>query len=172
MKTVYFTAIALLFISLCVSADTIYKKVNQDGSVAYSDQPFAGAQAINVTISKQTQLPTTHSLSNRHTTKSAHNALPAYAIGITSPLNGQTVRNNNGELTIMVQTTPQFDDNYLIQIFINNTPHSEPSQLTVFKLKNIDRGEIKIKVQLLTIDGNILATSPETLVYLHRATVN
>lgn len=163
--------IVLIFIALLgsVTAGTLYKKVNKDGSVEYSDQPFTGAKPVEFTINNQTQLPPLRRQqdSGRHTNSQATD----YAISIQSPSPQQSIRSNSGDLTIMVQTTPALTRGLLVQLFINNAPHGKPSQHTVFKVKNIDRGEVKIKAQLITSYGNVLASSPEAIVYLHRATV-
>ena len=162
-----FTGLMLIVVSLFATAGTIYKKVNQDGSVSYSDQPFPGSQIVEVTVRQQTQLPTVRSSIRSSSNKPV---LTDYAISIQSPISEQTIRNNSGDLTIMVQTTPAANPKLRVQILVNNTPYLKPSQGTVFKLKNIDRGELKIKAQLLSTSGQVLATSSETLVYLHRAT--
>ena len=151
------------------NAKTVYKKTNTDGSVQYSDLPFPDAIAITIKQSNQTTLPAVNFKPN---TTSANNVTKAnYQLQISSPENGATIRNNNGDFTIMVQTTTSLSPSINFQLFLNNTPYGEPSQETVFKLKNIDSGEIKIKVQLQDNSGNLLAASPETVIYLHRASI-
>ncbi|NRA71787.1 MAG: hypothetical protein HRU24_12250, partial [Gammaproteobacteria bacterium] len=139
------------------NANTVYKKINQDGSVQYSDLPFPGAIAITIKQSNQTTLPAVHF---KPDTSSANNVTKAnYQLKISSPESGATIRNNSGDFTIMVQTTASLSPSINFQLFLNNTPYGEASEDTVFKLKNIDRGEIKIKVQLQDNNGNLLATS-------------
>ena len=152
-------------------AGTIYKKVNKDGSTEYSDQPFNGAKPVEITISNPTQLPSLPPQQHSNTPPESPAIQTDYTISIQSPASQQSIRSNNGDLTIMVQTTPELTAKLKIQLFINNVPYGEPSQQTVFNVKNIDRGEVKIKAQLLTSLGNVLATSSEAIVYLHRATV-
>jgi len=158
----------------CAFAATVYKKTNSDGSISYADLPFTGAVAAEVKLKNVTPLPalTTAPNASAPVSSSLQSAVTQnHAITIATPQHQQTVRANDGRLTVMVQTTAPPSNKITIQLFINNSPYGQPSQNTVFEVKNIDRGEVRIKAQLLNKLGNILATSPETVVYLHRATV-
>ena len=171
MKTVILTIFTMLFISLLISVDatTVYKKVNKDGTVVYSDQPFAGAQQIEMKASSQTQLPAVAISPLFKLNKKRTEAKSNFNIVIAMPLPQQAIRSNNGELTIVVQTMPQLSSKYKVQLLINNVAYGEPLQQTVFTVKNINRGEVLIKAHLVTTNGNILAATSETIVYLHRA---
>lgn len=150
-------------------AQTVYKKVNKDGSVQYSDLPFPGAETITIKKSTQTTLP---SVNFKPKFSQPELAKINHSVQIISPQNGETIRNNSGNFTIMVQTTAMLSSDLKLQLFLNNIPFGEPSEDIVFKVKNVDRGEIKIKYQLQDSYGNILATSPMTVVFLHRARIS
>ena len=161
-----------LLLSQSLNADTVYKKVNQDGSVEYSDQPFAGASELKLEQHKgQSTLPayTPSQLSSSSLSKKKTNNV--VNIEVLSPKHGDTIRNNEGNLTIMVQKFGKNKNTYKTQILINDSPIGNLTQATVIKLKNLDRGEIKIKAQLISRSGKILATSTESVVYLHRMSV-
>jgi len=153
-------------------AGTVYKKVNKDGSVEYSDVPFTGASEVKLKdIDQQNTLPAFKrppSLTNKPTRKSSA-AKPD--VHIVSPLNGDTLRDNEGNITIVVQKEGKEKKKYKTQILINGAPVGKPTQASVISIKNISRGEIKIKAQLLSRTGKILATTPETVVYMHRVSV-
>lgn len=171
------TSVLILLTMLLATAlaGTLYKKTNADGSVEYSDKPFAGATAVETQQSNQASLPALPRPDNQ--TESRQDPLPDstlsqdYAISIQSPVSQQSIRSNNGDLTIMVQTTPKLTPALKVQLLINNSPYGQPSQDTVFKLKNLDRGQVKIKAQLIDNNGNVLATSSEAIVYLLRVAV-
>ncbi|NRA83533.1 MAG: hypothetical protein HRU22_07130 [Gammaproteobacteria bacterium] len=171
MKTATLTMITMFFVSLLINleAGTVYKKINKDGSVAYSDQPFTGAQQIEMKASSQTQLPAVAISPLFKLNKKRTEAKSNFNIVIASPQPQQAIRSNNGELTIVVQTTPQLSSKYKVQLLVNNFAYGEPRQQTVFTVKNINRGEVLIKAHLVTKNGNILASTSETIVYLHRA---
>lgn len=160
----------VLALSLPVSAFTVYKKVNKDGSVSYSDKAYPGSIKIQLppinTQDPQVKQPVIES------TITKSNEKVSASIDIITPSNGDTVRNNAGNLTIMVQKRLSDKKQYLTQLLINDKPYLKPFKGTVFKMKNVDPGIINIKAQLQNRSGNVLATSSETVVYMHRATVN
>ncbi len=176
MRKIIVISIALLCLLhvLALQAGTIYKKVNKNGSVEYSDKPFPGAKKIILKdINSQTTLPqytppkSTTGDSKKRDKQRDKNA----NISITSPVHGDTIRNNEGNFTVLVQKQGKKAKRYKTQILINGTPQGEPTQASVIKLKNIDRGELKIKAQLISSSGKILATTKETVVYLHRVSI-
>ncbi|MDP2561041.1 hypothetical protein [Psychrobium sp. 1_MG-2023] len=169
--------ILMIAITYGSQAGVVYKKVMPDGSVKYSDKPFLGSKPVLIkdrstrNNKKQTvsrSLSTSKSLiDDKEKTKSKVRP----AITINSPAHGDTIRDNNGNFTIVVQPTIDKKAQYKIQLFLNNKPHGKPSQSTVYNIKNHDRGEVKIKAQLQSSSGQILATSKEAIIYLHRVSV-
>lgn len=162
---------SLLLSSIAVSATTVYKKINEDGSVEYSDKPFPGAKPLKLkNISDQTTLPVPTPPSKLSPATPNKAAKVTYDIAITSPAQGATIRNNQGNFTVLVQKKGEARKRYKSRVFVNGVPVGSASQDAVFNIKNADRGELKIKAQLLSSSGKVLATSNETVVYLHRAT--
>lgn len=151
-----------------VLAFTVYKKVNKDGTVIYSDKPFPGAKKVNLPPinTRKTQPLPTPVISEKPPEKEAA------SIEILSPTNGDSIRSNGGELTITIGTTYSTGNRYKIQLLINDKPHDVPTQTNIFTLKELDRGIIKIKAQLQGPRGKVLATSSETVVYMHKASIN
>ncbi|MCG7533013.1 DUF4124 domain-containing protein [Psychrobium sp. MM17-31] len=164
----YLIAIILLSLTLTVSAFTVYKKVNKDGTVTYSDKPFPGA--------KKAKLPPINTRATQPIPKPIEVEKPekkAVAnITVLSPTNGDSIRSNAGELNIRIGATHDAVDDYLIQLLINEKPYGKPTKNTTFALKELDRGIIKIKALLQTRRGKVLAASDETVVYMHKASIN
>lgn len=161
----------LLFVISCLNpawAFTVYKKVNKDGTVVYSDKPFPGA--------KKAKLPPINTRATQPIPKPIEAEKPqkkeVASIVILSPTNGDSIRSNGGELTIRVEATHKPDKDYVIQLMLNDKPHGKATKNGEFKLKELDRGIIKIKALLQTRRGKVLATSDETVVYMHKASIN
>lgn len=161
--------ICYVMISSQTSAFTVYKKVNKDGTVVYSDKPFPGAKKANLPPinTRKTQPLPTPIVADKPPQKEK-----AATITILSPTNGDSIRSNSGELTVTVGTSLSADSRYKIQLLINDKPHGLPAQTNTFALKELDRGIIKIKAQLQGRRGKVLATSSETVVYMHKASIN
>lgn len=166
------TVISCMFCAMLLQAATVYKKVNKDGSVEYSDKPFSGAKKVVLKdMDSQSTLPR-YTPPRSTSTKSKNTPRNQDAkISITSPINGDTIRNNEGNITVLVQKQGKKSKSYKTQILVNGTAVGKPTQASVISLKNIDRGELKIKAQLISSSGKILASTKETVVYLHRVSV-
>ncbi|MGB1298693.1 MAG: DUF4124 domain-containing protein [Psychrobium sp.] len=164
----YLIVIILLSLALTASAFTVYKKVNKDGTVTYSDKPFPGA--------KKAKLPPINTRATQPISKPIEAEKPkkreVASIVILSPTNGDSIRSNGGELTIRVEATHKPDKDYVVQLMLNDKPHGKATKNTEFKLKELDRGIIKIKALLQTRRGKVLAVSDETVVYMHKASIN
>jgi len=166
----FLITLLIVIVVFPVDAYTVYKKVNENGKIEYSDKPFPGAFEVKLPpVNSQDAPPLLPPIESSPTPESL-TVKPE--INIVSPNNGDSIRSNPGELTIMVQTTVPDDQQYFSQLIINNKPYLKPFEGTVLQLKNLDRGIINIKVQLQSSVGNVLATSKEIVVYMHKATIN
>ena len=168
MTNIRYTLAALVCCSLvgAVSAQTIYKVVNKDGTVTYTDRPVEGAQAIDVKTQNLVSMPSAVKAPAKPVRKTTQKPLPAFELSMVTPTDGQTIRNNNGTLQVAGNLTPA--GNGAFQLFMDETlVDTQPAP--VFSLQNVDRGEHKLQIKFLHNSGKVLATTPVHTVYLHRA---
>jgi len=173
-KSVLSLYFILLISCACqLGAETVYKRVNKDGSIEYADKPFKNAKLLKLKdISQQSKLPTLIAAKPQADITGSDRKTQTARINILSPTHGETIRNNQGNITVMVQSHADQQTKTRTQILVNNILVSEKTQASVIQLKNMQRGELKIKAQLISSSGKILATSNETVIYLHKASVN
>lgn len=93
-----------------------------------------------------------------------------YKITIITPEHQATLRSNIGEVLIIAQVSPSLPENAKIQLLLNNKPQGELVHNQLL-LHNLDRGEHRIQLALFTQNGKLIATSPATIFYLHRASI-
>jgi len=175
MRTSILSLYFIIFVSYAcqLAAETVYKRINKDGSIQYADKPFKGAKPLQLKdISQQSRLPAYKPPQPQSDVKKTITTDSNAHINILSPSHGETIRNNQGNITVMVQSHASALTKTRTQVLVNNILVSRPTQASVIQLKNIQRGELKIKAQLISSSGKILATSTETVVYLHRASVS
>ncbi len=158
-----------MMLCLCVNAlatTKIYKVVKADGSIVYTDKPPANAQEYKLEVKPNIIATPTHK--NSATTIPASNSAPSpdYSVTITSPANEATVRNNAGTVTISVNVSPEVKGLY--RLIVNGEPTAQQAS-PVFELQELNRGEYKIKIELLDQSGKLLASSPLSTFYLHKA---
>jgi hypothetical protein len=95
-----------------------------------------------------------------------------YKISISQPQNHDTIRDNTGSVYITGRVMPVFKQGQKVRLLLDNAPYEQPSERAIFSLRNIDRGEHQIKLELLDDKGKVIASSEQVTFYMHRARVN
>lgn len=167
MKNARQLSLLFLIIIAPLCANTIYKTVKADGTVVYSDVPSPNSIAVsmvhdnNVAIPKLADVPATKQASNQ-----AVKPIKQYQIKVLAPGPQATIRNNNGELNIHFEISPEFIGEVYLLLDNQRVKTKGKTQIT---LKNVERGEHKIEVQLRDNSGKIFASSGQQTFYLHKA---
>ncbi|WP_298440770.1 DUF4124 domain-containing protein [uncultured Ferrimonas sp.] len=154
----------LLLLALPASAE-IYKWVDANGKVHYSDKPVSGAEAVVPKESSTVSLP-------------ARNHPPApprqdpirqpYQIDFSAPSDNATVRNNSGQLALTIALEPELARQHKVQLLLDGKPVRTLGSGGSFALDNLDRGEHQLQAQVIDKNGKVLASSPSRTVFLHR----
>ncbi|WP_440874784.1 DUF4124 domain-containing protein [Thalassotalea sp. PLHSN55] len=160
----------ILSISLPSLATTakIYVWRNEQGVLVFSDSPKPGAEESEEVSVK----PGNVVKSNVDT--SILDITPKeieekYQVEITQPEDHSTIRDNTGSVHVTGRIKPVFKRGLKIQLLLDDAPYGKPQTHSMFALRNIDRGEHKIKMQLTNSKGKVIASSQEVTFYMHRA---
>ena len=165
--------ILIVFISvLCAKVDAgstkIYVWRNADGVLVYSDSPKPGAEEVNVN---------SPNISNSSVDTSILDITPKtiendYQVEITQPEDSATIRDNTGSVYVSGRIKPIFKKGLTIALVLDGKPYLKPQSNSMFILRDIERGEHQIKMDLLDEKGKIIASSTSITFYMHRASVN
>jgi hypothetical protein len=98
--------------------------------------------------------------------------LEEYEIVINTPKNNATIRDNTGSIYISGGIKPRFKTGLEVQLLLDGKPHNKPQTHSIFSLRDINRGEHKIKMLLLDEKGKVIASSTLVTFYMHRASTN
>jgi hypothetical protein len=168
MKVYYY--LLLLLLGSAIQAGELYKVINEDGSITYTDVPKPGAKPLNLTPKNTAVMP---SLAGKNKTaqisgqqKKQEKRLPNFSMRIISPAAKQTIRNNLGQVSVHGEITPSSAGQF--QLYLDNVL-IETKTTPSFELENVDRGEHSIQIKFLHNSGKILASTPEQVFYLHKA---
>ncbi|MFV0596212.1 DUF4124 domain-containing protein [Shewanella sp.] len=163
------TLICLLLLSLLAQA-TVYKWVDKDGKVHYSDEPHPNAEVVELKEKtlNQIALPPVNNDSN----DSQVIQQIQYQVIITSPVEEETVRDNNGDFQVTATVTPEIKSQYLMALKLDGQMVGQPQVGGIFQLTNIDRGEHTIVVDAMTQNGKVFASSSPRKIFLHQAAMN
>ena len=162
----------------------IYKTVDSNGNVAYTDVPPKKDEAGESLILKQGNIynapeaevtPPTVKLSPEGPLPLDEPGLTAalyqYSqLSITWPTHDLDIRENAGNVTVSVAADPYFDpaSGHQIQVLIDGTVYPGVVSGTDVALKNLDRGTHSLQAQIIDGAGQILIASTPITFHLKR----
>lgn len=162
-----------LLVTTVTNSAQLYKIVNDDGSVTYTDTYQPNAQEVNLTSTNSAVMPSisaSSTASNRQ--KKVLKEFPEYKLTFISPVDKQTIRNNSGNMTISASlnsasnltATPSGKFQLIIDGMLKQ---SKP--VPIFTVQNLDRGEHSVQIKLIHQTGKILASTETRVFYLKQA---
>ena len=158
--------IGLLLVSLFAQA-AVYKWVDKDGKVHYSDEPQTNSQVVELKENTQNQIKI-NTPPDLTTPKAAEEEGPRYQLTIISPDEEATVRDNNGDFEVVVSSEPELASRHYFELLLDGTVYGKAQSTPIFLLKGVDRGEHTLVVQAVAQNGKVLASSPTRTLFLHR----
>lgn len=170
MRPLWLLLLLQVFIFTAATAMAQEKKIyvsrDANGVLIFSDTPAPGAEEVSFTVRPNLMEATEVRFPEKKATPPE-----TYKVEITQPENQGTVRDNTGSVYISGRITPRFQRGFRVRLLLNGVPQGAPQGSTVFVLRDIDRGEHSIQLELLDQNGKLIATSPATTFYLHRASL-
>jgi hypothetical protein len=158
-----------LCLSSLVSAQTVYRSVDKDGNPVFSDTPTEGAEEIilkEVPTIKSTSVPITSQPEKSQDTK----IITYTALKVTSPSNDEVIRENSGDVNIVVELQPDLMEGHKLTLYLDSKEYSD-STSPVFNLTNVDRGTHQLRVAVRDANGKILLSSTSITFHLQRSSV-
>jgi hypothetical protein len=155
-------------------ADAVYRTVDAQGNVIFTDTPPAdGSAADRIDIQRTNTVqapPPTPPAEPKNPVQET--AAPAYEISITAPANETSIPMGPGNFSVSVSVQPALETYDGLQLFMDGTPWGSPQLDTLWDLTNVFRGQHDITVAVVNKDGETLAMSPPVRVFVHRPSVN
>ncbi|OLO04515.1 DUF4124 domain-containing protein [Salinicola socius] len=162
-----------LSFAMPVMAASVYRHVDADGKVVYSDEPKAGQR---IDLKPITVVDPVEIESGTYPPKPAAAPTPAIEydrFAITSPANGQTLptgQAGNVQVKLAIEPALQRDDR--VQLRVDGKISQSPMHTSVFALSQLDRGEHQLQAELLDAQGRVRLSTPTVTLYVQRASVN
>jgi archaellum component FlaG (FlaF/FlaG flagellin family) len=156
MKIVIFL-ISVLFLN-CLSAETVYKTMDEEGNVIFTDQPSDEAEEIKIQKLETIKNPNTPKYTSRPTQEEQESDSNYYeSFTVTSPENGAGIRSNAGNVSISLAINPTLKRGHRIVILMDG---KEVGTGLSASLQNVDRGTHSISAKVVDSNGkNIISTS-------------
>lgn len=171
MRTLLFTLISLAC-SLALAA-TVYKWVDENGVVHYSDQPHPNAQKVQLKAAQTYKDPSPRGAFAPAAAPSAPaNAAPVYrGCAIAQPPDNQDFSNINA-LSVIVQTDPPLRPGDQIFLTLDGQALNEGRPTgTQFNLSPVDRGTHTLQAAVRDGDGALTCQTPVVTFNVHQPSI-
>jgi Domain of unknown function (DUF4124) len=175
MRILLFTLISLA--SSLVLAATVYKWVDENGTVHYSDQPHPNAQKVQVeaaqTYPAKASAATVAAAATAAGGQSGNDASDdAYrGCAIISPQDGATFSNID-DLGVSVRTDPGLRRGHQIFILMDGTAVNGGNPTgSQFSISPVDRGTHTLQAVVRDGSGNLMCQTPGVTVDVHQNSI-
>ncbi len=170
--------LSLILTSTCPTTvfAEMYKWIDEDGNISYSDQPpYKGAQTLTpptISTTPAVKTPPKTASQKEKENEENKNATKYSYFKITSPENDATIRDNNGNFSISMNSKPALDTaaGHYISILIDGKAVKKQSS-TSASFSNIDRGTHKISAQIKNRNNTVVRSANTITIHLHRQVV-
>ncbi|MDH5484764.1 MAG: DUF4124 domain-containing protein [Gammaproteobacteria bacterium] len=161
----------LLLITVSFAAHAgIYKWVDENGEVIYSDKPRTDNMKEHVPPALQVT-PAIKPKPKAEKPLEEQPAVTAYTdFTITSPANDETIRNTAGNFSVKLALKPALDTKagHYINLQIDGKTRVAKTSKLAINLKFIDRGSHAISAEIRSAKGKLLKTSNSVTIHMHR----
>ena len=151
----------------------VYKSVDAEGNVVYTDEP--GADAKPVDLPPLSTVPAPKYDPDLLKSITSDDKAEAYkSITIVSPIADETLRDNTGAVSVSVSSEPVLNKaaGHRFKYYLDGKAPDEPTASDRTSFINVDRGAHDVAVAVVDVSGKELIKSNSVRFYLHRQSVN
>lgn len=165
----------ITFLTINPSYAEIYKWIDNQGVVHFSDEPHPGAETVTLPPMPTSSPPASTTQSTDKTVTGATATTDGdheyKSVEISQPKNDSTLRNNQGYVSIIVNIEPDLQTGDKLQLLFDGRALGKAQTGKVFTLNNVNRGAHTLVAQIIDADGDVLNTSEQVTFYMQRPRV-
>jgi hypothetical protein len=157
---------------LCFSANAeIYKWVDENGKIHYSDKEVTGAEQVK--LPKTITIPATATGSNSDSSDQDEDGKAPYytKMAIIKPEMNETIRNRGGGLDIVIDLTPELRGEDTISLYMDGNTALKNQTQTSISLPNIERGSHTLRASVFNKEGDLLISSKSIIFHIRKEVV-
>lgn len=163
-------AVLLLTGSAVVAAERVYRWIDADGTVHFSDQAVPGAERLEVEPAPTVDLePVPRSTSRSAERPRATPAPVDYRLSIANLSDEEVVWNDARELPVELSVRPPLatERGHRLVVYLDGIARETLTEDTRVRLQDVDRGSHRVWAEIVDGDGRRLAASKRLTIY-HR----
>ncbi len=159
----------IVFLATCsvASAAEVYRWVDENGQVYYSDRPHEGAEQITLPQAQTFSTPAAQPVRRRVTVNTDEisgksdqkdKADTYKSVKIVSPSSGEVVWNNGGLMTVSVSTQPALRRGHTLMLYLDDRMvESLVGNRRTVDLTEVFRGEHTLRTEIRNAAGDLVA---------------
>jgi hypothetical protein len=155
-------------------AAQVYRWVDENGVVHYSDVPREGAEQIEL------QQPTTFSAPEISTPSATEDegiqeeGFSGYAsFDIKNPSAEETIWNTAGQVTVALDLQPRLRTGHTVRLYLDgNWLEEQPDRQTTFPLTELARGSHNVRADVRNENGVVQTQTGNVVFYVQQTSVN
>ena len=162
----------LCLVSLTASAQ-IYKSVDENGVVTFSDVPPAASSGETSTVVKPNVTNSMPGLSPKGPSPEAatNDKSAARSVSIASPLNNATIPMGAGIFDVTAELGAPLAEDELLALYLDDELVNSPQASAVWTLTYVIRGPHTLQVRRLSSAGKMLGESEKITVFVLRPSI-
>ncbi len=137
----------------------VYKTVDEDGNIIFTDRPSTNSEEIKLKELKTTETVKPSSTSSSSTSRGKKTEDFSYKkLSVSNPADGSSIRSNSGNVSISVNSVPSLRSGHRILITMDGKELSKGTSKSV-SLTNVDRGTHTITVSIVDSSSNTIISA-------------
>jgi len=149
--------LSLVLLVPTLVAGQVYRWVDPDGTIHYSDRPVTGADTLGVPVRK----------APHQEMRAPGQAFPGpYAqFEIITPADNETIRDPEGNVQVGLVLEPALMDGHRLQILTDGAPATGEAPGTQLRISGLPLGTHQIQAKVINAEGAPIASS--SIVHFH-----
>ncbi|MEM7027243.1 MAG: DUF4124 domain-containing protein [Pseudomonadota bacterium] len=168
-NTMKLTILILSMFSIPAFAETVYKTVDEDGNVIFTDQPSAQAERIELQELQTIENPNPGNFRPPDKQSSSNEPSSFYqAFSIIEPAADEGYRANSGNVSIKLSLEPGLRPGHKVVIKMDGKEIASGASLST-SVSNVDRGTHTISATVVNRSGETLMSATSSFSVLRAA---
>lgn len=163
--------VGLLALSAAPVTAEIYRQVDAQGNVTYSDEPSTGAEAVEVRPVTTITLPKLEDVVTPRDTPPPQPERESYQrLRFDAPSNNDTFHSGSGDVEFRVSSAPALKQGHKFEITLDGQPVGQSHSGSVM-VRNVYRGTHTAQVHIVDENGMRVKTGDSITFTVHRPSV-
>lgn len=158
--------------AVVAQAEEVWRWVDENGVVHYSDRPRPGAEKIELRGAQTYRAPAMPPRRAEEPAGADEDSAPGYSgFRIVAPAQGETLWNIGGELSVQLEVQPSLAPSHRVRVYLDGQLREDSPQATQITLAEVYRGEHQLRAVIVDPQGREVAATEDVTFYVQQASL-